>query len=264
MLLQEAKQFLKRSHLVHSTYKFAVRIGDVPLRRWVAGHELYAIYRVLPKTMLPLSRLFNAYDCVRIVNQEGIEGDIAECGVWSGGCIGLLALVDRHWGQGSRKFHLFDSFQGLPQPSSNDTDVLSAFHKSHPELDLDGGDDDELVAIKACVGASQREVEHFLVEQLNVDRDALVFHVGWFQQTVPEAKKVIRKLAILRLDGDLYTSTKVCLENLYELVVPGGFVIIDDYETFEGCRKAVDEFFSKEGIWPQLHHIDEDCVFFRK
>ena len=78
--------------------------------------------------------------------------------------------------------------------------------------------------------------------------------------------KNIEKIAILRLDGDWYGSTKVCLDNLYNKVVDGGFIIIDDYgcEKWKGCKKAVQEFFAKNRLSLELHKIDEEGVYFQK
>jgi O-methyltransferase len=84
----------------------------------------------------------------------------------------------------------------------------------------------------------------------------LRYHVGWFQDTVPAAAEKIGPIALLRLDGDRYDSTKVCLESLYSNVRRGGIVVIDDYGQFEGCRRAVDEFTSKMPIPFMLHRID--------
>ena len=66
---------------------------------------------------------------------------------------------------------------------------------------------------------------------------------GWFQDTLPEYKGNVGKIALLRLDGDWYESTRCCLENLYGNVVAGGWVIADDYQ-LPGCRRAVDEFLA--------------------
>ena len=113
------------------------------------------------------------------------------------------------------------------------------------------------------MGSTKKQVEEFLVGRLNVSPQNLIFHVGWFQQTVPQAAKEIREIALLRLDGDLYESTVVCLENLYDAVVPGGFIIIDDYGYLEGCRRAVNEFFSIRKPL-KFQQVDQDCIFFRK
>jgi hypothetical protein len=85
---------------------------------------------------------------------------------------------------------------------------------------------------------------------------------GWFQETLPVAKHEIGPIAVLRLDGDWYDSTKVCLENLYDLVTVGGFVLIDDYGYWEGCRRAVDEFLASRKLEVALNAVDDSGVWF--
>jgi O-methyltransferase len=87
--------------------------------------------------------------------------------------------------------------------------------------------------------------------------------VGWFQETLPKARNLIGEISLLRLDGDLYESTLVCLRNLYPSVVRGGFVIIDDYG-LKGCRMACEFYFEEIGINPYLHHIDAVGRYFVK
>lgn len=94
--------------------------------------------------------------------------------------------------------------------------------------------------------------------------DKVFYHKGWFQNTVPADKQNIKSIAILRLDGDWYDSTKVCIENLYDKVVPGGFVIFDDYGLYEGCKKAVDEFFESRKESHFLNYTTRACRYFRK
>ncbi|MBN1130713.1 MAG: class I SAM-dependent methyltransferase, partial [Chitinispirillaceae bacterium] len=90
------------------------------------------------------------------------------------------------------------------------------------------------------------------------------FHKGWFQETMPRLSETIGPIAILRIDADWYASTSVCLENLYERVVKGGSVVVDDYGGYDGCRKAVDEFLAARGVRPFLNHVDEECVYWFK
>ena len=99
---------------------------------------------------------------------------------------------------------------------------------------------------------------------LGIDRRQVVIHKGWFQETIPVAAPSIGPLAVLRIDGDWYESTRVCLAGLYDNVVDGGFVIIDDYGTFVGCAKAVDEFLHDRGLTVELVAIDGEGVYFRK
>jgi len=87
---------------------------------------------------------------------------------------------------------------------------------------------------------------------------------GWFQNTLLINRDKIGKIAILRLDGDFYESTKVVFEALYDQVVPGGAVIIDDYGSFEGCRIATHEMFAANGINPHLVYVDNGIRYFIK
>jgi len=87
---------------------------------------------------------------------------------------------------------------------------------------------------------------------------------GWFQDTLPEYKDRMGAVALLRLDGDWYESTKCCLENLYDNVVPGGYVIIDDYGALTGCKEAVDDFLNERNINVELIDVDHIRFYFLK
>jgi O-methyltransferase len=92
------------------------------------------------------------------------------------------------------------------------------------------------------------------MEEWSIDPGQLVYHKGWFQNTLPtDAPQLFdRGIALLRLDGDLYESTKVCLRYLHPLVAEGGYVIVDDY-ALTGCRKAVTEYGDS-----LRHHLEAD------
>lgn len=92
----------------------------------------------------------------------------------------------------------------------------------------------------------------------------MVFRPGWFQSTLPASRKELGRIAILRVDADWYESTRCCLEELYDQLVVGGYLIIDDYGHFPGCRKAVDEFFEARGLRPRWVPIDYTGVYARK
>jgi hypothetical protein len=89
------------------------------------------------------------------------------------------------------------------------------------------------------------ECRTLLERIIGYDGSQIHYHQGWFQETLPSQASAIKNIAILRLDGDWYASTKVSLDYLFEKVVPGGFVVIDDYGSYDGCRKAVDEFLAR-------------------
>src|ERR1044072_2882529 len=84
---------------------------------------------------------------------------------------------------------------------------------------------------------------------------------GWFSDTLPDAP--IERLAVLRLDGDMYSSTWDALTALYAKVSPGGFVIVDDYHAVPGCKQAVDDFRPRHAIDAPLETIDWAGVFWR-
>ncbi len=106
--------------------------------------------------------------------------------------------------------------------------------------------------------------KRLLDEIVSYERDFIHYHKGFFQNTVPEAAADLASVAILRLDGDWYASTKVCLYFLYDKVVRGGFVIVDDYGADEGCKKAVDEFLSERRINVRLQKVGSELRFFVK
>src|SRR5262249_20710359 len=150
-----------------------------------------------------------------------------------GGSAALMALALKRSGQ-SRKLWLFDTFEGLPAPTSADADFEIA--------NLYTG---------SCAG-SLTEVKD-LFKNLGVDEN-VTFVKGLFQETLPATN--IPSIAILHIDGDWYESVKTCLENLYDKVVPGGVIQIDDYGYWKGARKAVEEFRELRKIDAPLQRID--------
>ncbi len=212
------------------------------------------IATVQPYTMVGLPRLLNAFDLARAVETNGMRGAIVECGVFKGGCVGLMAKVSAN-ARSMRKVWLFDSFEGLPEPTALDG-LKAEEYSAHA---VSGN----LVPIDRCVGLIET-VEELLFDKLGLSRETIVFRKGWFQDTLPLARLEVGEIALLRLDGDWYESTRVCLENLYDLVVPGGFVIVDDYGHWEGCRRATDEFLANRNLSVHLERIDCDGVFFVK
>ena len=132
---------------------------------------------------------------------------------------------------------MFDSFEGMPKQSSLDGVQKTVRHKSKKASDLSEG---------YCLGTFE-EVEELLFNKLSLDRAKVSMVKGWFQDSLPKSREKIGEIAVLRLDGDWYESTKCCLENLYGNVVPNGYVIIDDYQLV-GCKQAVDEFLMNRQV----------------
>ena len=216
--------------------------------------DLRLFYQVAPYTHVRWKRLTNVYALARDVEARGLTGAFVEAGVARGGCAGVMAAVARDAG-GRRLTWLFDSFQGLPEPGPEDGELARRYAAGRL-----GG---RLETIGRCVGPIE-VVRELLFERLGLDEQAVRLVPGWFQDTLPARRAEVGPITLLRLDGDWYASTKVCLEQLYDQVVPGGWVILDDYGHWEGCRRATEEFLAARGLDVSLERIDYTGRYFRK
>ena len=145
----------------------------------------------------------------------------------------------------TRKVWLFDFFAGLPKP-----DV-----KNYPQ-----DEPDRLWTFNEYLGVSLAEVKANF-ERFDLLDERTRFVEGWFRDTIPQAK--VDSISVLRLDGDLYESTWLVLGHLDPRVLPGGFVIIDDY-ALPTCKAAVDDFRAKHAIHSPITTIDWSGIFWRK
>lgn len=197
------------------------------------------------ETMVGVERLKNVEFCVRDVLRRNIPGDLMETGVWRGGvCIFMRAIL-KVMGDRSRKVWLADSFQGLPNPDQRFAqDAQSTWHEFKDELGV------SLLDVKANF-----ERYGLLDEQVR-------FLPGWFKDTLPNAP--IDRLAVLRLDGDMYASTMDALINLYPKLSVGGYLIVDDYGALASCREAVSDFRVQHQVHDEIQQVDWSGVFWRK
>jgi hypothetical protein len=182
-------------------------------------------------TMLSHGRLRGLYRAVRHVVAEGIPGDVVECGTCEGGSALLMAMtLKRHGAQ--RHVWAFDTFEGMPAPGEKDP-----------------------ASAQQYTGTLSQDIEHVRAIFHRWDiREGFSLVKGLFENTVPIAE--VKTIAVLHLDGDWYSSVKVCLDHLYDKVSPGGIVQIDDYGHWAGARRAVHEFFDERGIHPDLKFVD--------
>lgn len=172
---------------------------------------------------------------------ENIPGDFVEAGVNMGGHPALMAWVIKNF-SGSRKVHMYDSFQGVPEAGTEDPpewrEIMGvAKNPAKP------------VACGRIVNPLDAVKENMV--KWSVSDIPIVYHVGWFEEVLPTEKITPEKIALLRIDVDLYHSTEVVLEHLYPRVSTGGYVISDDWGEGEGmapCRKATLAYFDKRGL----------------
>jgi len=199
------------------------------------------VYGVFPYTLVGTGGLEVTYKMAKQLNHRGIQGDFIELGVARGGCAALMgsAIFDSDEPKCvERKLWLFDSYEGLPAPTFDDLDLSRGEGT---------GEHVQFLSKGSCLGTLD-EVKRLMFEVRNFPEDKVIFVKGWFQDTVPANCNKVSKIALLRIDADWYESTKCCLEGLYDSVVSGGVVIVDDYQSCYGCQKAVDEFIRNKNL----------------
>jgi O-methyltransferase len=195
-------------------------------------------------TMVGRKRLDNMEECLATIRKDNVRGDVAETGAWRGGAAIFMKGCLAAWDMQDRTVWVADSFEGLPIPS----------------LPEDAGYDFSVAKVPILAVGLEEVQENF--RRYDLLDDKVKFLKGWFRDTLHVAP--IRELALLRLDGDLYESTMDSLKALYHKVSPGGFVIVDDFNDFEPCRRAVLEFRQIHGIEEPIEVIDWSGVFWRK
>jgi len=196
------------------------------------------------ETMIGLRRLDNLQECIETVVADDVPGDLLEAGIWRGGAGILMRAVLDVVGDRNRTVWLADSFEGLPKP-----------RPEHP------ADADDKHWTQPFLAVSVEEVKRNFTRYNMLD-GRVRFLEGWFADTLPTAP--IERLAVLRVDGDMYGSTMDVLDALYAKLSVGGFVIIDDYGEIAQCRAAVEDFRSKHGISEPIERIDGTGVFWRR
>jgi hypothetical protein len=247
------------------------------IRNWEFLHRGYRDEELVKTWIRDLSEYtmcsYDALQSLHAITTHALDielpGVFVETGCCSGGASALMAMsINAHRNSspeeksrsGAPLLHLFDSFQGLPHPSETDEEewMYQSWALTHD--DFDGA-----LTPTTALRATQEQVIECVCGVAGYARERVVIHKGWFQDTVPAAVKLsqITEIALLRLDGDLYESTKVCLEYLYPLVVSGGFVFIDDYG-LKGCAIAVEEYLNSVSPRPFLHYVDATVRYLQK
>lgn len=194
------------------------------------------------ESMLGVAELDNIEDCIARSVYMGVPGDVLEAGVWRGGAsIFIRAALDAYGGK-DRQLFACDSFEGLPKPAVAQ-DAGSTFW----EMDY------------LAVSVDQVKANF---QRYGLLDDRTTFIKGFFSNTIPTAP--VDKLCVLRVDGDMYESTYVCLQHLYPKVSPGGFVIVDDYDCVPECAKATEDYRREQGITAPMHHVGWGVVSWQK
>jgi O-methyltransferase len=241
---------LKRS-LTNTIFAAEPDTDDKNQPRFIAGFIKHYVSGTAV-SMLPLARLDNLQDCMIDVLRHGVPGDFIETGVWRGGTTIFMRGLLKAFGVKDRTVWVADSFEGLPEPDAAKYPLEAKTHHG---------------------AVMEKAYGHFAVSLQEVERnfsayelldDKVRFVKGWFRDTLPTLP--VRQLAVLRLDGDYYESTRDALVNLYDKVSIGGYVIVDDYgeDSWTYCRQAVEDFRRTRGITEPIAAVDSKCAFWQR
>ncbi len=221
-------------------------------------------------SMMPVINLFTLYEQAVYCEKNELDGHFVECGVWKGGAVGIMAKANLDFGKKRRQLHLFDAFDDICFPNAEidgkkAVEDMKKYGGKESESDMCGQLEPAKGFYDSFGGNGTIDVCRKLLEkEIHYPAESIHFHKGWFQDTLPSDSETIDKIAILRLDGDWYESIKICLEYLYDKVVFGGIIVIDDYGYYEGCTKAVDEFMAQRNIKSFLSYSSVGCRYFVK
>jgi O-methyltransferase len=202
--------------------------------------------------------VYSTYNLSNEIITNNIAGDFVECGVASGAQIIAMATAISEKNS-NKNIHAFDSFQGIPMAGEFDTQQPGIGDITHDKF---APLEQRLVSSNITVHSKQEVINNF--NNIGLPLHNVAFIEGWFQNTIPTYQ--IGDICMLRLDGDLYESTMVCLEYLYPKVSEGGVIIIDDY-ALDGCRVAIEHYFEKiNNQYPEVIEVigGGGVVFFYK
>jgi hypothetical protein len=208
------------------------------------------IEAVTPYTMTSPERILALCDAVEYVSQNEIAGDIVECGVWKGGSMAAVARTLKSFSANQRTLWMYDTYDGMSEPTENDVDLHGqSANRMLADADIEESESRDSIWCRCGL----ESVKQTLLET-GYSESLLRFIKGKVEDTLPLESP--EQIAILRLDTDWYESTRCELETLFPKLVPGGVLIIDDYGHWQGCRKAVDEYFAKHNVKMFLHRVD--------
>ncbi len=201
--------------------------------------RIYQKYR--DYTMIPFENFAaNLELCEKFKDTKGC---VVECGVWRGGMSASMAEVLGN----NRTYYLFDSFEGLPDAQEIDGKAALQWQK-------DKNAPNYFNNCAAEIEYAQKAMSLSKVQRVEIIK-------GWFNETLPSAA-INEPIAVLRLDGDWYDSTMVCMENLYPKVNEGGLVLMDDYYFWDGFSKAIHDYLSKNKLPVRINQWSNSNLYY--
>ena len=214
------------------------------------GREFHELSRVVrPYTMLSNERLYSIYLRTRLVCQMDVPGDVVECGVAAGGASALMAAVVAKHSRRPRRVFSCDTFEGMPTPDERDKHDSTGAEASGWGSGTCAAPPGSLLEVAGKLGVAE------VVQPVKgLFKDTL----GGLRDKLPDG------IAFLHMDGDWYESTLDILQHLYSQVQARGFIQVDDYGHWEGCRQAMADYAKQQGFEFNVHVIDATGVWLQR
>jgi len=214
-----------------------------------SNDELKMFEKINEISLTSLPNRWSLYQSLSYIQENNIEGDIVETGVFKGA---NLVLINDFLNKFNidKKIYAYDTYEGQPKPSNLDFD-----YKGNSMIKKFSNSDKKNSNSVYC---SLENVKKNIEKYSNNNLNKLIFIKGKVEETLRDEKNVPSQISLLRLDTDFYDSIKKSLEILYPKLIKGGVLIIDDYGHFKGAKIAVDDYFrDKKSIW--MHRVDYTC-----
>lgn len=245
-----ARPFRKQKHLTPAApvatlrEQLATRLPDA------SDSQLAIVEAVSEDTMTSPERILALCEAVSHVCRNDIQGDIVECGVWKGGSMSAIARTLESLRASDRQLWMYDTFEGMSPPTENDVDLHGkTANRLMSESDANRSQERDSIFCECSLESVQ-----VTLSKTGYPESLLRYVKGKVEDTLSVESP--DRVAILRLDTDWYESTRCELEQLFPKLVRGGVLIVDDYGHWQGCRKAVDEYFAENNVQMFLHRVD--------
>jgi len=173
------------------------------------------------------------------IRNTNVVGDFVETGVWRGGS----SIVAKYMLGDSKTYYLFDTFSGMTEPSHFDYRI----GQNSAEKTIKKWNSMQSESGNKWVAASLQEVKINFTKFGLLDSKIKLIE-GDIRLTLEISQNLPKAISILRIDTDFYDSTLISLKKLWPLLANGGVLILDDYAHWDGARRAVDEYFSANGL----------------
>jgi O-methyltransferase len=238
------KPWMERYEPALYAYRRFVLLRSVPVSHLRSLSKMTLLLRVAPYTLMSYPTLLTIHEIASSMEKTKTPGAWVECGTWNGGSAAIIGRICKK--NPARQLWLFDSWEGLPEPTQEDVSFEGKAGQA------------------GWAAGRQEKVEELLLQKLQLPRSRVHLVKGWVDDTIPATKSTIGPISYLLLDCDWHHSTNLALNELYDQVIPGGFVLVDDYDYWRGAKAALDDFLAARGIDVRLRRIPPVAVYFRK